>query len=64
MKKRGRPKTDDARTYGYRLRLNSKEQTQLEELQQISHLPKSQVLRQALLDYHRKITKQQRKEKV
>lgn len=64
MKKRGRPKTDDARTYGYRIRLNSKEQTQLEELQQISNLPKAQVIRTALLDYHKKITKQQRKEKI
>lgn len=64
MKKRGRPKIADARTYGYRIRLNEKEHDRLEELQQICEQPKAQVIRTALLDYHKKITRQQRKEKL
>lgn len=63
MNKRGRPKKEDARIYGYRIRLNTEEQSQMDELSQIYHLPKAQIIRIAILDYYKKTKKQQRKEK-
>lgn len=62
MNKRGRPKKDDARIHGYRIRLNTEEQTQLEDLQNICNMPRAQIIRAAILDYYKKIKKQQRKE--
>lgn len=62
MNKRGRPKKDDARIYGCRIRFNTKEQLQLEELRTICDMPKAQIIRTAILDYYKKIKKQQRKE--
>ena len=64
MSKRGRPKKEDTRTYCYRIRLNTEEKLQLDDLQQICNIPKAQIIRTAILDYHKKIKKQQRKETI
>ena len=58
MTKRGRPKKEDAKTNGYRLRMTDDENKRLEELQQICGTTKAEIIRQALSDYHDKIMNQ------
>lgn len=56
MNKRGRPRKEDARTNGYRIRMTDDESKKLEELQQICCTSKAEVIRCALSDYYDKLT--------
>ena len=52
-KKRGRPKKNDARSGGYRIRLNSDEEEMLAVLSYESNKTKADILREALkLSYY------------
>lgn len=61
MNKRGRPKKENARTNGYRIRMTDEESANLDELQKIYNLPKAQIIRDALSEYYDKTIKKKRK---
>ena len=55
-KKKGRPKKEIARTFGYRLRLSMGELYALEYIQEISGKSKAQIIRDGIRDQYNKAT--------
>ena len=59
-----RPKKDDARTIIYKVRLNKEENRILTEAGDFASVPKSEVFRAALYDYHQRVRNNQIKQKI
>ncbi len=51
----GRPKLEDSRDKQYRVRLNGDEDQMLDHVSQATGVPKSEIFRQALLEYSHKV---------
>lgn len=61
MANRGRPKKEDVRSKGYRIRMNDDELEMLEKLQQMHNASKAEVIRNALSEYYNKTTKNRKR---
>lgn len=56
--KRGRPRSENTRAFGYRLRLNSEEYQILQRSSELSGQNKANVIRIALRDYYENIIRE------